>query len=89
MKFAKRTAFASIAAVCATLAFAPTASAAGISDCVHMAKQVSSALDAAQPGQATDDARTQANAGRSYCASSMFAQGVARYSKALQLLGKS
>jgi len=89
MKFAKRAAFASIAAVCASLAFAPLASASGISDCVHMAKQVSSAIASAQPGKATDDAREQADAGRSYCATSLYAQGVAHYSKALQLLGKS
>ena len=89
MKFAKRAAYASIAAVCATLAFAPLASASGISDCVHMAKQVSSAIGSAQPGKATDDARQQADAGSSYCATSLYAQGVAHYSKAFQLLGKS
>jgi len=89
MKFAKRTAFASIAAVCATLAFAPIASASGLSDCIHLGKQVSSAIESAQPGKATDDARQEAIAGRSFCATSMYAQGVARYNKALQLLGKS
>ena len=89
MKFAKRAAFASIAAVCTTLAFAPMASASGISDCVHMAKQVSSAIESAQPGKATDDARQQADVARSYCATSLYAQGVAHYNKALQLLGKS
>ena len=89
MKFAKRAAYASISAVCATLAFAPMASASGISDCVHMAKQVSSAIASAQPGKTTDDARQQADVGRTYCASSLYASGVAHYSKALQLLGKS
>lgn len=84
----KSVAFAAVAAVCASLAFAPAANAAGISDCVHMAKQVAEALNNAQPGKATDDARAQASAGRSYCASSMYTQGVASYSKALQLLSK-
>jgi hypothetical protein len=88
MKFANR---AALIAMFATFAFAPAASAADahMSDCIHLAKQVSQAIDSAQPGQAADQARQQANAGRSYCASSMYAQGVAHYSKALQLLGKS
>jgi len=87
MKFAIR---AALAAACATLAFAPAASAAdaNLSSCIQMAKQVSQAIDSAQPGQTTDQARQQARAGQSYCASSMYAQGVAHYAKALQLLGK-
>ena len=72
----------------AMLAFAPAANAAGISDCVHMAKQVADAISTAQPGQATNDARDQASAGRSFCASQMYAQGVAHYTQALKLLGK-
>jgi len=86
MKFVTR---AAIAAVCAAFALAPAAGAAGLTDCVHMAKEVSQALSTAQPGNTTDAARDQANAGRSYCTSSMYAQGVAHYSKALQLLGKN
>ncbi len=73
----------------AAFALAPVASAdARLVDCISMAKQVSAALDTAQPGNKTDEARDQAAAGRSYCASQMYAQGVAHYSKALQLLGK-
>jgi hypothetical protein len=87
MNFVKR--IAPIAAVCATLAFVPAANAAGLSDCVHMAKQVTQALNEAQPGQATDTARVHAAAGRTFCMSSMYAKGVARYAQALQLLGKS
>ena len=79
---------AAFAVAAAMLAFAPMANAAGLTDCVHMAKQVSQAMDSAQPGKSTDDARQQANAGRSYCAAQMYAQGVAHYAKALQLLGK-
>lgn len=85
MKFVTR---AALAAVCAAFVLAP-ASASGLNDCIQMSKQVTQALDTAQPGQSTDAARAQANAGRTYCASGMYVQGVARYSKALQLLGKS
>ncbi|GAA0581924.1 hypothetical protein [Rhizomicrobium electricum] len=85
MKFA----FALVAL--STLALAPAANAADarLTDCVQMAKQVSAALEAAQPGTSTDQARQQATAGRSYCGSQMYSAGVAHYSKALQLLGKN
>jgi hypothetical protein len=85
MKFA----FALVALT--TLALAPAANAADarLTDCVHLSKQVSAALEAAQPGTSTDAAREQASAGRSLCGSQMYALGVARYTKALQLLGKS
>lgn len=72
----------------AAFAVAPVANAANLNDCISMAKQVSSALQSAQPGDNTDAAKGQAAAGRSYCASQMYAQGVAHYSKALQLLGR-
>jgi hypothetical protein len=85
----KSVAFVAVAAICASLAFAPAASAASMGDCVHLAKEVAAAINSAQPGKATEDARAQANAGRSYCASSMYSQGVASYSKALELLGKN
>jgi putative hemolysin len=86
MKLANWTAVLTVA----TLALAPVAYAADarLADCITMAKQVSAALDSAQPNASTDAARTQAAAGRSYCASQMYAQGVARYSRALQLLGR-
>jgi hypothetical protein len=85
MKFA----FALIAL--STLAFAPAANAsdARLTDCVQIAKQVTAALETAQPGTSTDAARQQASMGRSYCGTQMYAQGVAHYSKALQLLGKN
>jgi hypothetical protein len=86
MKLANWTAVLTVA----TLAFAPVANAADarLADCISMAKQVSAALDSAQTSNTTDEAKTQAAAGRSYCASQMYAQGVAHYSRALQLLGK-
>ena len=86
MKFVHQ---AAIAAVFAAFALAPAAGAAGLGDCIAKGKQATEALNTAQPGQSTDAARTQANAGRNFCAMGMYAQGVARYSKVLQLLGKS
>jgi hypothetical protein len=87
--FARTAAFAALTA--ATLAFAPAANAgnANLSSCIHMAKQVSAALATAQPGAATNLARNQAQAGQNACMASSYTKGVAYYSKALQLLGKS
>ena len=75
----------------AAFAFAPAGNAADarLSDCISMAKQVAAALETAQPGQLADAARVQANAGRNFCAMGMYPQGVAQYSKALQVLGKA
>jgi|GEM_PF-1260174 len=74
----------------ATLVLLPAAYAADakFTDCIAMQKQVSAALETAQPGSQTDEARTQADTARTFCASRLYAQGVAHYSKALQLLGK-
>lgn len=81
--------FVSIAAVCAAFALAPVANAAGLADCVQMGKKAAEAVSTAQPSASTDAAKVQVQAGRTLCASQMYAQGVAHYSKALQLLGKS
>ena len=86
MLFGKKAVFA--AAAISGLMFASAANAANVGDCVQMAKQVVTAVDAAQPGKAKEDAVTQQHAGLSYCAFSMYAQGVARYEKALELLGQ-
>jgi hypothetical protein len=86
MKFAHR---AAVAAVCAAFALAPAASASGLNDCIHMAKQVSSALASAQPGSTTDQARSLAAAGQNACMTSAYAKGLSHYAKALQLLGKA
>ncbi len=72
-----------------SLAVAPAANAANLTDCVKMAKQVAAALETAQPGDNTAKARSMENAGRMYCSSSMYAQGIAQYTRALQLLGKA
>jgi hypothetical protein len=87
MKLAHWTAVMTLAA----LAIAPAANAADarLSDCTGLAKQVTAALEAAQPGQPADAARAHANAGRNFCAMGMYPQGVAKYGKALQILGKA
>jgi hypothetical protein len=74
-----------------TLALMPVAHAADarLTDCITMQKQVAAVLDAAQASDTTDQARIQANAARALCASHLYAQGVARYSQALHLLGRS
>lgn len=90
MLFAKKTALASVAAVFAGLMFVSAAGAAdtdaSLSDCVHMAKQVATAINTAQPGKSTTDARAEQRYGRDYCASSMYNRGIEHYAKALQLL---
>ena len=90
MYFAKRAALASVAVLAASLTFGSVANAADarLGDCTQLAKQVAEAINTAQPGQATEEALQQAKAGRGYCSLSMYTQGVAHYSKALQLLGK-
>jgi hypothetical protein len=89
MKLAQWTALAALTG--AIFAFAPAASAADakLTDCLNLARQVTAALETAQPGDATDAARGQATAGRTACLASSYKLGVAHYSRALQLLGKS
>jgi hypothetical protein len=74
----------------AMLALTPVAHAADarLSDCIAMQKQVAAALDSAQAGDNTEQARTQANAARALCGSQQYAKGVARYTQALHLLGR-
>jgi hypothetical protein len=86
MKFVTR---AAVAAVCAALALAPSAMAAGSADCVQLGKKVNEALTTAQPGRNTSDARSEARVGATYCSAQMYAQGAARYNHALELLAKS
>ncbi len=85
MKFVTR---ALLAATCAAFVLAPAASAAGLSDCIQLGKKAAEALAPDQTNDTTQAARANAQAGRSYCASSQYTQGVARYAKALELLGK-
>lgn len=87
----KHSGLIALAAFGVGMALAPAAMAgdANFGTCVHMAKQVTAAIAAAQPGPAKDQAQTAADSGRDFCAASMYTQGVANYQKALQLLGKS
>ncbi len=85
MKLINWTAAVAFAALAATAA---NAADARLTDCINLGKQATTALAAAQPGSNTDAAKAEVQAGRSYCASQMYARGVARYTKALQLLGK-
>ncbi len=86
MKFVTK---AALAAVCAAFVLAPAASASGLNDCIQLGKQVNEALSSAQAGSNAAAARNEARVAQTYCATGMYAQGVARYTKALQLLGKS
>ena len=87
MFFGKKAAFVAAAFTGLMFASAAYAADANLGDCVRMSKQVASAVDAAQAGKARDDAVVLQHAGRDYCAVTMYAQGVARYAKALTLLG--
>ena len=90
MLFGKKAAIAAAAFTGLMFASAAYAADANLGDCIHMSKQVASAIDAAQPGKAKDDAAMLQRSGREYCAVSMYAKGVAHYAKALTLLnGKS
>lgn len=75
-------------AACAAIAFASAANAAGPSDCTRLQKQTAEAIAAAPSGSATNQARNLASVASTFCATSMYAQGVARYNQALQLLAK-
>jgi len=88
MLLGRKVAFAAAAMTGLMFGSAASAADANLSDCVHMAKQVSAAIGTAQPGKAKDDAVVEQHAGQSYCGFSMYAQGVAHYAKALQLLGQ-
>ena len=88
MSFGRKSAFAVAAFTGLMVASAAYAADANVGDCIHMSKQVASALDAAQPGKAVNDARAQQRFGRDFCAVSMYDKGVAHYAKALELLGQ-
>jgi hypothetical protein len=88
MYFGKKAAIAAAALTGLMFASAAYAADAKAGDCIHMSKQVATAIDAAQPGKVADDARAQQRFGRDFCAVSMYNKGVAHYTKALELLGQ-
>ena len=83
---------ASAAALCllfgATASYAADASApASVNSCVDMAKKVKEAINANQQSPNLHEAQTLSNAAREFCSNARSAEGINRYSKALQLLG--
>ena len=85
---------ASAAALCLVLGVtaasaADSAPPANISSCVELAKKVNAALETAQQSPNLRDAQVLSRAAREFCSSERYAEGVSRYSKALQLLGAS
>jgi hypothetical protein len=59
----------------------------GVSDCLHMQKQVSQALDANQQSPNVGDARDLERTGSQFCQAGFYDQGVKRFARALELLG--
>jgi hypothetical protein len=75
----------------ASLGFASVALAAnsGPAGCIQKQKEFAVAVESAQPGAATDQAREVARSARSFCSSAYYDRGVSLYNKALALLGKN
>lgn len=83
---------ASAAALCLLLGVpasyaADTAAPASVTSCVDMAKKVKEAINANQQSPNLHEAQTLSSAAREFCSNARYAEGVSRYSKALQLLG--
>lgn len=89
MTIVKSLAIASVLVAGLGLSVSADAAQSTRSDCIHMGRQVATALEAAQPGDATDQARAMAKDARSYCNASYYDRGVSLYEKALSLLGKN
>jgi hypothetical protein len=60
---------------------------AGSSDCSHLARQVTAALEANADSPNYRAAKIEAGNGRTLCDANEFDMGVAHYQKALDLLG--
>jgi hypothetical protein len=88
MNFAKAT--LSAAALClvlnATATYAESAPAT-VSSCIDMAKKVKEAINTNQQSPNLHEAQSLSSAAREFCSNARYAEGVSRYSKALQLLG--
>jgi len=56
--------------------------------CLHLSKQVASALEANQQSPNYKAASDEQSAGRTYCQSGVYALGIAHYEKALGYLGQ-
>lgn len=62
---------------------------ASMAGCLHMSKQVNSALASNQQSPSYTQARDAQKVGQEFCASGMYARGVASYEQALSELGQS
>ena len=60
---------------------------ANLNNCVKLSEQVKSALDSNQQSTNYDEAKKQDRFGREFCTNAFYAQGMAHYEHALQLLG--
>jgi hypothetical protein len=73
--------------VCASLASASVAAnAANVTDCLRLSKDVNTAIEANADSPKANDARQQRRYGIENCNSGLYAQGVAHYNQALQML---
>jgi hypothetical protein len=88
MTAVKNFAIASALIVGLGLAVGANAGEAKMSDCIQLGKQFTTAIETAQPGETTDQARKLGAAARSYCSVDSYNRGVSLYQKALALLGK-
>jgi len=92
MKFAKTAAVA--AALCMTLvapvSYASDAMApASVGSCVDLARQVKEEINSSQQSPNLHEAQNLSTAAREFCSNRRYAEGVSRYSKALELLNAS
>ena len=79
-----------VLALVGAIAISPVAALAaenGVTGCLHMQKETSQALDAHQTSPNFSDARAMERAGSEFCQAGFYDQGLARFAKALDLLG--
>jgi hypothetical protein len=82
-------AVASLAAASGMVCNAAVTQETGLAGCVHMSKQVSQALEANPQSPNYNDAHDLKVSGSDFCRTGLYAQGLQRYTKALELLGTS
>lgn len=79
------------ATMCAGLAMfamsATAANASGLTDCLHSAKNVRTAIAQNQDSPKLDDAQRQQRYGLEFCNRGFYKKGMAHYAQALKMLG--
>jgi len=84
---------AGAAAICASVGLfansATAANAATLSDCLHSAREVRTAIESNQGSAKLDDAQRQQRYGLEFCNRGFYQQGTAHYAEALRILGAS